>query len=206
LAKVRRAEAAGNYDTQAFRQPIERVVQLFRSPGGAEVDHVLYGLNARIRVAPTRRPVNIDLFVRQYEAAKKSGESHPRIMFRFGGYHAARGLMRDFGGSTLANYLAELALTEQTSMLNLTIKNCRGRSPSVFPRPCTWEEEIAVKPFRAAALGPMTLFDLRPLRASLRRARLNALQSYPAGREYWDLVMAYDALIVVTRSERSHLP
>ena len=135
----------GRYNTGAFRTEIQQVIRLFSAKRGTELDQLLYGLNLRIPDPAERdtRPAKVDLFVRQYEAAKQKGEVHPRVMFRLGGYHAARGLMRDFGGSTLGNYLSQFALTEGTTMINLAIKNCRGTSPSDFPRPCTWEEENA---------------------------------------------------------------
>ena len=127
-------------------------------------------------------------------------------MFRLGAYHAARGLMHDFGSSTLANFVAELAIAERTRMLNLAIVNCRDTSPGDFPRPCTWEQRRALRPFFSAAVADWTLFDLRGLREALRQARLDALQSYPDGWEYWNLVMSFDAVVLLLRSEPSRLP
>jgi hypothetical protein len=99
--------------------------------------------------------VKKELFLRQYQAARQLGDKAPRVMLRFGGYHAARGLMHDFGGSTLANFIAELGFTEGARMLNVLFINCRGTSPSDFPRPRTWEEEEWLKLFRSAAVGAL---------------------------------------------------
>lgn len=152
---------------------------------------LIWGLDAEYRAAPL---------------LKRLAELSPRVMFRLGAYRAARGLMHDFGTSTLANFVAELAVAERTGMLNLAIINCRDTSPGDFPRPCTWEQQRALRPFRSAAVADWTLFDLRGLRAPLRQARLNGLQFYPDGWEYWDLVMSFDAVILLDRSEPSRLP
>jgi hypothetical protein len=208
LSHVETAEAAGLYDTESFRQEIEQVIRAAPAKPGTEEFQLLDGLQWRIMDHSDRnsRDVKKELFLRQYRAAKRAGEAAPRVMLRFGGYHAARGLMHDFGRSTLANLVAELALTERSTMLNVLLINCRGTSPADFPRPCTWEYEEWMKVFRDAAAGSWTLFDLRGLRAAIRQARLNTLQAYPEGWEFWNLVMSYDALVLLTRSERSHLP
>jgi hypothetical protein len=208
LARVEAAEKMGRYDTGAFRAEIRDLITLIPRRPGTEVFQILEGLNWRILDAAERegRSTRVELFLRQYQAAKQRGEASPRIMLRFGGYHAARGLMHDFGGPTFANYIADLAVTEHTRMLNISFINCRGMSPGTFPRPCTWEQEEALKPFRAAATGPWTLFDLRGLRPLIRRIRLNALQAYPEGWQYWNLVMSFDAVVLLRDSERSHPP
>jgi hypothetical protein len=186
LARVEAAESGGNYNTGFFRDEIKELIRSLPAQKRTEASQILDALSWRILDAADRdiRNVKKELFLRQYQAAKQKGEAAPRVMLRFGGYHAARGLMHDFGTSTLANYVAELAATERSRMLNITFVNCRGTAPATFPRPCTWEQEEALKPFRAAATGPWTLFDLRGLREPLRRARLNALQSRPDGEEY----------------------
>ena len=208
LERVGAAEESGDYNTRAFRRAIEQVIQQTRARPETEVRYILDALRWRI-AAPqedTNDNLKKELFLRQYQAAKEEGEPKPRVMFRLGAYHAARGLMPDFGSSTLANFVAELAIAERTGMLNLAIINCQGISPGDFPRPCTWEQQKALRPFRSAAVADWTLFDLRGLRAPLRQARLAALQSYPAGWEYWNLVMSFDAVVLLSRSEPSRLP
>ena len=206
--RVGAAERSGDYDTRAFRDAIEQVIQQARAEPETELRYILDALRWRI-AAPeehTGRSLKKELFLRQYQAAKEEGEPKPRVMFRLGAYHAARGLMHDFGSSTLANFVAELAIAERTRMLNLAIVNCQDTFPGDFPRPCTWEQQRALRPFRSAAVADWTLFDLRGLRAPLRQARLEALQSYPAGWEYWNLVMSFDAVVLLGRSEPSRLP
>ena len=208
LEQVEAAERSGDFKTRAFRAAIEQVIQQARARRGTELRYILEALRWRIAAHREHAGDNLkkELFLRQYEAAKEEGEPRPRVMLRLGAYHAARGLMHDFGSSTLANFVAELAIAERTRMLNLLIVNCQGTSPGDFPRPCTWEQQRALRPFRSAAVADWTLFDLRALRAPLRQARLGALQAYPDGWEYWNLVMSFDAVVVLHRSEPSRLP
>ena len=207
LEQVGAAERSGDYNTRAFRDAIEQVIEQARATPETELRYILDALRWRIAAREhTGRSLKKELFLRQYQAAKEEGEPKPRVMFRLGAYHAARGLMHDFGSSTLANFVAELAVAERTRMLNLAIVNCQDTSPGDFPRPCTWEQQRALRPFRSAAVADWTLFDLRGLRAPLRQARLNALQSYPTGWEYWNLVMSFDAVVLLGRSEPSRLP
>lgn len=208
LEQVGAAERSGDYNTGAFRGAIEQVIQQTRARPKTELRYILDALRWRISAPREHASDNLkkELFLRQYRAAKEAGDSRPRVMFRLGAYHAARGLMHDFGTSTLANFVAELAIAERTGMLNLAIVNCQDTSPANFPRPCTWEQQRALRPFRSAAVADWTLFDLRGLRAPLRQARLNGLQSYPDGWEYWDLVMSFDAVVLLGRSEPSRLP
>ena len=207
LEQVGAAERSGDYNTRAFRGAIEQVIQQARAEPETELRYILDALRWRIADPRehTSRNLKKELFLRQYDAATEEGEPKPRVMFRLGAYHAARGLMHDFGSSTLANFVAELAIAERTRMLNVAIVNCQDTSPGDFPRPCTWEQQRALRPFRSAAVADWTLFDLRGLRAPLRQARLNALQSYPAGWEYWNLVMSFDAVLLLGRSEPSRL-
>jgi hypothetical protein len=208
LDRVEAAEASGNYATASFRTEINELIRLNPTKSGTEKSQIIDALRLRIMDSTERAQHQIkkELFWNNYQAAKQKGEGLPRVMLRFGGYHASRGLMREFGGSTLANYVAELGTTESATMLNVLFVNCQGLTSGSFPRPCTWEEQESLKPFRAAAVGPWTMFDLRGLRDPMRKARLNALQSRPEGSEYWNLVMGFDALVLLRDSERSHIP
>jgi hypothetical protein len=205
--RVEAAEKMGDYNTSAFRADIKGLMSSIPAKPGTELFQLFDGLNWRIMEPSEREVRNVkkDLFWQQYQAAKQKGEGAPRVMLRFGGYHAARGLMPDFGGSTLANFVAEISQAEHSRMLNVAMINCQGSTPGSFPRPCTWEQESWLKTFRAAADGPWTLFDLRGLREPIRRVRLSALQEYPAGWEYWNLIMSYDAVVLIKNSEPSHI-
>jgi hypothetical protein len=37
-------------------------------------------------------------------------------------------------------------------------------------------------------------------------SRLEALQAYPEGREFWNVVMSFDAVVVLKDFERSRVP
>ncbi|MCB1019998.1 MAG: hypothetical protein KDC27_08720 [Acidobacteria bacterium] len=206
--QVEAAERGGDYNTRAFRDAIERALDSIKAKPETELGYVIEGLRWRIAGPEERAGRNLkkELFLRRYRAAQAKGEAKPRVMLRLGAYHGARGLMHDFGSSTLANFLAELSIAEQTSMMNIAIINCQDTSPGDFPRPCTWEQQRALQPFRSAAVGDWTLFDIRALREPVMRARLGALQAYPEGWEYWNLVMSFDAVILLSRSEPSRMP
>jgi hypothetical protein len=121
VAQVQAAEAAGNYETVAFRTGINELIRSTPTSAGTEALQLAEALKLRIMESDERaqHSVSKELFLRNYQAAKLKGEAAPRVMLRFGSYHAARGLMRDFGTSTLANYVAELAITERAKMLNV---------------------------------------------------------------------------------------
>src|SRR5215471_4044653 len=106
---------------------------------------------------------------------------------------------------------------EGVRMLNISFASCQPNPPAAdFPRPCPREQEELLKPFRAAAVGPWTLFDLRGLREPLRRNQFSVAQSRPNSREdaetmlityaRWHVVMRMDVVLLLQNSERSHLP
>jgi hypothetical protein len=207
MARVQAAEAKGNYDTASFRAEINELIRSTPAKAGTETFRIFDALKLRIMEPAERAQHHVvkELFLREYQAAKQKSEAAPRVMLRFGSYHGARGLMRDFGTSTLANYVAELGITERTKMLNVLFISCSVPAAE-FPRPCTSEEQEWLKPLSAAAAAPWTLFDLRELRAPLRRNRLASLQVPQDGQEYWNLVMSFDAVVFLKHSERSHVP
>jgi hypothetical protein len=205
-ARVQAAEAARNFDTAAFRNEINELIGPAPARVETEMFQIADALKLRIMdpAECARRSGSKELFLRNYRAAKQRGEANPRVMLRFGSYHAARGLMRDSGGSTLANFIAELGVTEGGKMLNVLFISCSNPAAE-FPRPCTSEEQDWMRPLKAAAVGPWTLVDLRDLRDPIRRKRMTSLQSPFDGWEYWRLVMSFDAVVVLKSSERSHL-
>jgi hypothetical protein len=207
LAQVQAAEAMGNYSTPAFRAGINELIRSTPTRADTETFQIIDALKLRIMESGERAQHDVpkELFLRNYQAAKQKGEAAPRVMLRFGSYHAARGLMRDFGTSTLANYVAELAITERARMLNVLFISCSVPAAE-FPRPCTAEEQEWLKPLSAAAVGPWTLFDVRELRTSLRRSRVASLQAPQEDGALWNLVMSFDAVVFLSHSERSHLP
>jgi hypothetical protein len=207
VAQVQGAEAGGNYDTSVFRAEVNELIRSTPTKAETEAFQIAEALKLRIMDSAERaqHKVSKELFLRNYQASKQKGEAAPRVMLRFGSYHAARGLMRDFGTSTLANYVAELGSTERASMLNVVFISCSAPATD-FPRPCTSDEQEWLKPLRAAATAPWTLFDLRALRVPIQRKRMASLQSPFDGWEYWNLIMSFDAVVFLRNAERSRLP
>jgi hypothetical protein len=208
LAKqVQAAEAMGSYKTAALRTEIEELIHSNPAKAGTEAFQIADALKLRIMEPAERARYggSKELFLRNYRAAKQNGEAAPRVMLRFGSYHAARGLMRDSGGSTLANFIAELGVAERSRMLNVLFISCSVPAAE-FPRPCTSEEQDWLRPLKTAAVAPWTLFDLRELRAPIRQRRMAYLQSPFDGWSYWHLAMSFDAVVYLKDSNRSHLP
>jgi hypothetical protein len=217
-ARVEAAEKRGDYKTSAFDAEIGELNRLMPATPGTELFQILDGLRWRLFAASERDEeiVKKQLFLRNYQAAKRTGEVAPRVMLRFGGFHGARGLMPNFGDSTLANMIAEFAAIEGTRMLNISFPNCQAAPASDFPARCSWEQEQVLKPFRAAATGAWTLFDLRGLREPLRQAQFAAPGREPATKPdaekrlvlnaLWSQVMRVDAIVLIQNSQRSQLP
>jgi hypothetical protein len=208
-APILAAEAEGSRGLTPFRADIETLAGVIPATPGSERFQILDALRRRATRAPgAPRPMK-DLFVRNYASAKAHGEARPRVMLRFGGYHAGRGLMRDFGTSTLGNYVAELAVTEGTEMFNILLLLCTDaaappdRAPDVYERPCSAEEQQWRKPLQAAAVAPWTLFDLRAMRPRFRRVTPEAGVWPPGDAAYRELVNMYDAAILITPTHRS---
>lgn len=92
----------------------------------------------------------------------------------------ARGLMSEFGTSTLANFVAEFARLEGVRMLNVMFIACSltsdddWRAPRNYPRPCSPRERAWLRAFAPTATGPLTLYDMRELRGPLRDGKIDA--------------------------------
>lgn len=211
LNDVAKAEAAGQYDLRPFTPTVQRV--LVEAPAGTSDDgeraQLLDALRRRVAGdsgEQVRGEVFRQLFVQNYRAAQAVGETEPRVLLRFGAYHAKRGLMSEFGTSTLANFVAEFGHLESASMLNVMFVACSPtstddwRAPRFHPRPCSPRERAWLAPFAGTAVAPWTLYDLRPLRRPLANATL------AAGWELREVVMGFDAVIVVTDSVRARFP
>jgi len=203
LHQIAAAEAAAQYNLQPFKPQIERLIQTIPARAGTEAAQILDALRRRICGASKdqeRGDVMKQLFLQNYRAAQRAGEPRPRVMLRFGAYHAKRGLMSEFGSSTLANFVAELAFAENTQMLNLIFINCAldstgdWRAPKTYPRPCSPRECVWLAPFAAAAQFDGTLFDVRPLRNEL------GSESLIIPPELSEIIAGFDAVVVLKNS------
>jgi hypothetical protein len=207
LARVEAAERVGKYNLQPFKSEINALIRAFRFRPGTEGEQLLDALRRRVfgeEYDQERGDVFRQLFLRNYRAAQRAGEARPRVLLRFGSYHAGRGLMPEFGTSTLANFVAEFAFTEGARMLNVMFIACAPDSPSKLtddwrarqshPRHCSPRERAWLKPFSEAAGGEWTLFDVRALRERARRGEL------AVGWELREVITGFDAVILLKES------
>jgi hypothetical protein len=112
--------------------------------------------------------------VRQFEAAEKRNGKAPKVFFKFGGYHAMRGLSGT-NVPSLANFLAEWGLPRNYRLVNLMVDCIGGEALN----PQTGKAQ-ACEPYfpsdgllyKAVADGPrVQIVDLRALRPQLGRLK-----------------------------------
>ncbi|QIL02646.1 hypothetical protein G7078_07510 [Sphingomonas sinipercae] len=132
-------------------------------------------------------------FVRQFTEAKRRNGKAPKVFFKFGGYHAMRGL----GGTNvpaLGNFLGEWGLPQGYRLVNVMI-DCDG-GEAMNPQtnkagPCESYFSKDALLSRAMAGGPaVQIVNLREL-----RPQLDALKS--ADAETRKLILAFDYYIAV---------
>jgi hypothetical protein len=209
LTKVADSERSGQHNMQPFKREIEAIAGSLPARPDSESAQIQDALRRRVfgdEFDQPRSDVFRQLFLRNYRAAQAAGETKPRVLLRFGGYHAKRGLGSDYGygPSTFANFLDAFAYLEGGQMLNVRLSACSmtstedWRSPKSHPRPCSPSERVWLKPFFSAASSQWTLFDLRELRKSLREGKLNVAW------ELGQIVAGYDAVVLLKDSGRAH--
>jgi hypothetical protein len=112
-------------------------------------------------------------FLRHFTEAERRLGSPPRVFLKFGGYHAMRG----HSGTNVpafGNFLAEWGLSRGFSLVNMMI-DCDGgqalnpQTNEVGPCEPYFGRDTVIGSMARAQ--PMTLIDLRPLRAQLPRMR-----------------------------------
>lgn len=153
---VAHAERQQSYNLRPFATDISRLVASISAPELSEQGQLLDALRRRVAVAGSdqeRGDVFRQLFVRNYRAAQAGGEPTPRVMLRFGHYHAKRGLMFEYGTSTLANFVAEFARLEDSQLFNVMFIACSltsrddWRAPREHPRACSPRERAWLSAF-----------------------------------------------------------
>jgi hypothetical protein len=209
LPKVADAERSGKYNMKPFKHEIEAIAGNISARPGSEAAQIQDALRRRAfgdEFDQPRSDVFRQLFLRNYRAAQAAGETKPRVLLRFGGWHAKRGLGSDYGygAPTFANFMAEFAYIEGGQTLNVRFSACSAtstedwRAPKSHPRPCSPSERVWLKPFFAAASSQWTLFDLRDLRKPLREGKLKVEW------ELGQIIAGYDAVVLLKDSARPH--
>jgi hypothetical protein len=118
-----------------------------------------------------------------------------KVLIRFGQAHLFRGLDNDRGISTLGNFIAEFALTQNSTVFNVAVFGAGGeyrllgRTFSADQR----QDELAFAWLAAQAKAESTVFNMRPLRPLLHALGAGKRSALEESLMYW--ADSYDALI-----------
>jgi hypothetical protein len=132
------------------------------------------------------------LFMENYRAAQRAGDSLPRVLLKFGSGHGARGLSRT-NVYTLANFIDEFATANGTEFFNLVawLVNKPGDYWSIT-------EEKGYGPLgRAGSTNEWTIVDFRPMRPLAHAGRLRGLST-----ELRSAIFSYDAVLLIGSGTR----
>jgi hypothetical protein len=117
-----------------------------------------------------------------------------KVLLRFGRNHLHRGYDAR-GISTLGNFIAEFAISQDKRIFNVGAFGARGRASLLGE---TWnaderQDELAFASLARKAKYSATIFDLRPIRALLHRIPPEERSALVTNLIYW--ADSYDALI-----------
>jgi hypothetical protein len=191
LAQVEPLEKAGQRLT-GRRSGLESSLERLTARLSGKQDYEVRLLVDALRRAPSEARPMKQLFLREYRAAQQAGERLPRVLLRLGSHHGKRGLMSDFGTSTLGNFVAELAAGEEATFLNIFFISCSDSSLPGMPsdaRPCRPREAVWLRPFLEVATAKWTLFDLRPLRKEIGHGGLDVPWQLAETIFGWDVIL-----------------
>mgnify|MGYP003578025191 FL=1 len=133
-----------------------------------------------------------DFFVAHYRAAAAAG-AKPKVAAVFGRNHMHRGIDRR-GVSTLGTYRTESAVSEPADTFNVGLFAAGGKIASGGVR--DFDErgtDAAFGYLGSVAKYRVTVFDMVPLRESLRRIPLAARTALQESLLYW--ADSYDAVL-----------
>jgi hypothetical protein len=143
--------------------------------------------------ASTRRErVMKEFLLTHYRAAAAAG-GKPKVAAVFGRNHMHRGIDRR-GVSTLGNFIAEFARSEGAETFNVALfaaggKIALGGVRDFDERPT----DPAFAHLASLARYPVAVFDMAPLRASIRRTPVAARTPLQQSLLYW--ADSYDAIV-----------
>lgn len=218
LVEAQQREAAGHYLLDGYADQIDALRRAFASRPSNETTWILSLIARSNRIyddgnAPAaekrgylsnqeREEMMKDAFLENYRVAQRAGERQPRVLLRVGSWHGMRGYSPT-RVSSLANFAAEFAKAERGSLFNIVMTCADGKRSGIGKaagqvQSCGNEQEPWITDVRAALTAPMTVFDLRPLRAAYHAG----VAQVPA--EVVPYVFSYDALLVVSRSSPLH--
>jgi hypothetical protein len=165
------------------------------------------GAGHQLRVNLLKR--NLLAALRPYQTA--DGLAAPKMLFKFGSNHLARGLSQSVKGEyyDIGNVMQTMADVQAQKSLHLYIVGKQGeRAESdnpYFPAKRTGTytattENAELLPYLSQVTGPAwAVFDLRPVRRAITAGRLRV-----ASQSLQRSIMGYDYLIVIPETTASH--
>jgi hypothetical protein len=154
-----------------------------------EVEAARANTDDRRHASVLRETVMKELFLTHYRAAGPK----PKVMAVFGQSHMGRGIDRR-GVSTLGNFIAELAIAENTQSFHVELFAAGGKISFGGLRDIDQrKDEQAFELLASMARYPATVFDLRPLRSQIRRSQVDKLSARDASLLY--VADSYDAVV-----------
>ena len=136
-----------------------------------------------------------------------SGQPLPRLLFKFGASHMARGISPWSGISDVGNLVLNLADAQDAKSLHLLVLGRRGSQNNGY-HPDDASKNVATyqlddadfKPFVDLASGPAwQVFDLRPARRALLSGKLTLSNQTMA-----NLLLGYDYFVLMAATTASH--
>lgn len=149
--------------------------------------------------------------LRPYQTA--AGLAVPKMLFKFGAFHLARGASPIGFGEfyDLGNLMQNVADIQQQKSLHILIVGKQGAKvdgvgillqnhPPTTYTEASYDEELPIKAFTDGLSGPAWgVFDLRPLRKALAQEKPQL-----PGRKLERIITGYDYLVVVPETTASH--
>jgi hypothetical protein len=142
-------------------------------------------------------------------AYQKAGQPLPKMLFKFGAGHMARGASFTGGVYDVGNLALNLAEMQDQKSLHIFIIGKQGTQTSGFNlddfsknvAKYSHDDMAMLKPFLTATpAGPAwQVFDLRPLRRALLRGQLTV-----SSHELTTTIMGFDYVVIIPETTASH--
>jgi hypothetical protein len=154
-----------------------------------EVEVARLDTTDRLAASAQRETFMKQLFLQHYHSAG----TKPKVLAVFGQSHLGKGIDRR-GVSTLGNFIAELAVTENVRSFHVELFAAGGHILLGGLRELDQrKDEPAFELLASVARYPATVFDLRPLRSMIRRSPVDKLSARDASLLY--TADSYDAVV-----------
>ncbi len=157
---------------------------------------------------PRSHQTRVDLMKRNLLQGRPAGQPLPKMLFKLGALHVARGMSLLGGVFDVGNLALNLADAHDQKSLHIFIIGKQGTqnggfNPDDFSKnvkPYSNADAFDAAPFMAQAAGPAwQVFDLRPLRRALLGGKLKV-----SSQDLATTLIGYDYLVIVPETTASH--